>query len=195
MSLPTEKVQLRRSLLRARQSIPVDQWRHQSDRICHHLSDWPSFQQAQTVLAYFSFRQEPDLSPLFALPKRWGFPRCGDQEITWHQWSPPGADPTAAPPLPIGAHGIVEPHAEAPKLHSNEVDLILVPAVACDRQGYRLGYGGGYYDRMFSQPAWAGKPTVGILFHEAQLPQLPRDPWDKPLQAMCTEAGLVLSQN
>ena len=60
-----DKVDLRRILLKQRQSLSVTQWREKSDRICQHLQQSPVFTQAQTILAYFSFRQEPDLSPLF----------------------------------------------------------------------------------------------------------------------------------
>lgn len=197
------KTDLRRSLLTARQAIPPAQWRQNSDRLCSHLKTWAAFEQAQTVLAYFSFRQEPDLSPLFVLPKQWGFPRCVGKELTWHQWSPPGSPPESPLgsdlatiyPLQTGAYGIVEPHPDAPTLHPDAVDLILVPAVACDQQGYRLGYGGGFYDRLLSQPAWASKTTVGIIFQDAYLSRLPHDPWDQPLQAIGTEAGITVPQN
>ncbi len=88
-----------------------------------------------------------------------------------------------------GTYGILEPHFANQKLEPADVDLILVPAVACDRQGYRLGYGGGFYDRMLSAAEWAAKPTIGIVFEFAYLPQLPIDVWDKSLQAVCTETG------
>lgn len=143
------------------------------------------FAQSHTILAYFSIRQEPDLSPLFALPHRWGFPRCVGKTLSWHLWSP--ADPL---PLQTGQYGIREPHPEAVPLSSQEVDLILVPAVACDYRGYRLGYGGGFYDRLLSSPQWSSKPTIGITFEFARLPELPIDPWDQPLWGVCTEAGV-----
>ncbi len=177
----SEKSQLRRSLLKQRQSIPLEEWREKSDRLTFHLQSSPLLTQSRTILAYFSFRQEPDLSPLFTDSKhRWGFPRCVDKSLIWHTWEP-------GEPLSKGAYGIFEPQPDSPILEPNEVDAILVPAVACDRQGYRLGYGGGFYDRLLSSPHWASKPTVGIVFEFAYLPQLPVDPWDKPLHSICTE--------
>jgi 5-formyltetrahydrofolate cyclo-ligase len=184
------KVKLRQQLLKARKCLPVTEWRQKSDRIVTHIQASPLFTAAQTILAYFSFRQEPDLSPLFTdTLHRWGFPRCVGDSLNWHIWLPKDAQL-----LQRGVHGILEPHPTAPILEPAEVDLILVPAVACDYGGYRLGYGGGYYDRLLSLGEWALKPTIGIVFEYAYLPQLPIDLWDKPLQGVCTETGLRIRQ-
>lgn len=181
----TEKADLRRRLLKARQAIPAHQWRQKSDRICAHLQSWPTFQAARCVLAYWSFRNEPDLSPLITSQKYWGLPRCSGKEMIWHQWQ-------GHQFMRTGRFGISEPVPHAPQIHPDLVDLILVPAVACDVTGYRLGYGGGFYDRMFTQPQWRQKPTVAIVFEYARLPKLPRDVWDRPMQGICTEKGLFL---
>ncbi|PSB05416.1 5-formyltetrahydrofolate cyclo-ligase, partial [filamentous cyanobacterium CCP2] len=125
-------------------------------------------------------------SPLFTLPHRWGFPRCVDKTLTWHPWAP-----TESAPLETIRYNIPEPSSEAPHLEAHDVDLILVPAVACDRDGYRLGYGGGFYDRLLSSPEWADKPAIGIVFDFAFLPKLPSDPWDRPLSGVCTESAFV----
>lgn len=181
------KAQLRRSLLKARQSMTMDEWREKSDRICFHLQSSPLFAQSQTILAYFSFRQEPDLNSLFKdSQQQWGFPRCVDKSLSWHSWQP-------GEPLQTGNYGIFEPLSDSPTLQPDQVDLILVPAVACEVQGFRLGYGGGFYDRMLSLPQWETKPTIGIVFEFAYLPQLPVDNWDRQLHGVCTEIGLRIT--
>ncbi|TBR59345.1 5-formyltetrahydrofolate cyclo-ligase, partial [Westiellopsis prolifica IICB1] len=186
-----DKAKLRKSLLKQRQLMSVAEWKQKSDRICTNLLNSPQFTQAKTVLAYFSFRQEPDLTPLFGQdqdnnsPKIWGIPRCVGNYLSWYIW-------TLDDSVKIGAYGITEPEPEAPIIEPEQVDLILVPCVACDQQGYRLGYGGGYYDRLLATPEWANKSTIGIVFDFAYLPQLPVEPWDQPLDAVCTETKLVV---
>ena len=66
--------------------------------------------------------------------------------------------------------------------------LVIVPALAFDRSGYRLGYGGGYYDRMLAS---ASSPCVGLAFHDLLVESLPREEWDRPVSAVCTEEILL----
>jgi len=180
----TTKASLRRKFLQHRRAMASEVWQAASLQLCQQLQASPLFTQAQTVLTYASFRQEPDLSSLLNLDKTWGLPRCVGRDLIWHRYSP-----QASLPLQPGVFGIPEPHPDAPLLNVQQIDLILVPAVACDRQGYRLGYGGGFYDRLFSSSDWASKPAIGIVFDFAYVPQLSHDEWDCPLTAVCTEAG------
>ena len=176
------KSQLRQAILKERQSLSQSQWQEQSKRICDRLISSSLFTEAKTILAYFSFRQEPDLTSLFlfTLNKRYAFPRCVNKSLIWHLWQP-------GEKLQIGKYGIKEPAIEAAMIAPQSVDLILVPTVACDKQGYRLGYGGGFYDRLLSSPELFNVPTVGIVFNFAYVAQLPIDLWDIRLDYICTE--------
>jgi 5-formyltetrahydrofolate cyclo-ligase len=190
-STPSTKKTLRKRLLAQRQALTPEDWKSKSDAVCLHLAQSEWVQKAQTILVYWSDRQEPNLSNLWVhhFPhKRWGLPRCVEQRLVWHEWQP-----TKANQLQPGPYDILEPLSTLPVLEPSVVDLILVPAVGCDRQGFRLGYGGGFYDRLFSNPAWTNVPTIGIVFEFAYLAELTRDSWDYPLRAVCTEMGITLS--
>ncbi len=174
------KAQLRQKLGKKRQTLALERWQVDSHLITQQLLTCPLYQKAKTILAYFSVRQEPDLSSLFQDPKQWGFPRCVKKELIWHFWQ-------ANEPLNRNKYGILEPCDDSPLIKPEAVDLILVPAIACDRRGYRLGYGGGFYDRLLSSLPWKTIPSLGIIFDFAYFAQLPTDPWDFPLKGVCTE--------
>lgn len=183
------KTLLRRQLLQQRLALTAEIWEQQSEQICIQLQKCVQFQQAQTILTYCSHRQEPDLSYLFVdvasgvenpTNKQWGLPRCVGKDLFWHRWEP-------QQPLITGAYGILEPRADLPLLEAAEVDLMLVPSVGIDRSGYRLGYGGGYYDRLRANPLWRNVPTIGIVFDFGYVDALPIEPWDLPLDGVCTE--------
>ncbi|WP_242538594.1 5-formyltetrahydrofolate cyclo-ligase [Trinickia acidisoli] len=101
------------------------------------------------------------------------------QALQFHAWTPNTS-------MRVGHHRIPEPERAPPVLP----DLLLVPCVGFDDAGYRLGYGGGYYDRTLA--AWPGtdKPvTIGIAY-EACRATLPRELHDVPLDAIVTDDGL-----
>lgn len=180
----TGKNHLRRQILQHRQNLPVATWREASDRVCNHLQNSPLFNQARTILAYHSFRQEVDLGYLFThTHHHWGLPRCEGKSLYWHAWKPDLG-------LVTGAYGILEPDRASPLVEPENVDLILIPSVALDRRGYRLGYGGGYYDRMLADSVWDGVLKIGVVFDFAYVERLPVEHWDRPLDAVCTESGI-----
>ena len=176
-----DKSALRRKILQQRQSLSILEWQTKSHLICDRLEASALFQEAQTVLAYFSFRQEVDLSALFNSNKNWAFPSCVEKSLVWHLWQP-------GDELQVGRYGIKEPLSTATVISPSAADLILVPTVACDRFGYRLGYGGGFYDRLLSQ--YSTIANIGIVFDFAYLDRLPKDNWDVKLDSICSENSL-----
>ena len=182
------KPSLRKQFIARRKAISTQDLAAHSQAIANHIERCDWFQAAQTVYAYRSFRQEITLQWLYdrhPQSHRWGFPRCVGHEMVWHQWTG-----QADSDFSISALGIEEPQECWPTL--DIPDLILVPTVACDRRGYRLGYGGGYYDRMLEKLQGLEHRTIGIVMEDFLIDALPIEPWDQPLDAICTENGLCI---
>ena len=175
-----DKSILRQTILQQRQSLSTEQWQIKSRQICDRLKSLPLLQQAETIFAYFSFRQEPDLSPLFSMPKNWVFPRCVNKSLEWHLWQP-------KEPLALNRYGIPEPLNTSPKISPKKADLILVPTVAVSFKGYRLGYGGGFYDRLLSSPECSITPNISIVFNYGLIKSVPIESWDMKMNFVCTE--------
>ncbi len=174
------KAQLRKKILAQRKALSLTEWQIKNQKICDRILNFSLFQKATTILAYFSFRQEPDISYLFTQDKKWGFPICIKSSLEWHYWQ-------SGDPLKIGKYGIKQPLNQS-KITPQNVDLIIIPTVACDSLGYRLGYGAGYYDRLLDSTEWQNIPTLGIVFDFAYLTKLPADPWDIRLKYVCSES-------
>jgi 5-formyltetrahydrofolate cyclo-ligase len=88
-----------------------------------------------------------------------------------------------------GVWGIREPKPDA-GLHveNTTLDMIVAPCLACDDAGYRLGYGGGYFDALIESAPQA--VAIGAGFSLQRVPRVPREPWDRPLRAYVSEAGV-----
>jgi len=129
------------------------------------------------------------LEHALALGKRVYLPRVVGKGIL--HFSPFSAD-TA---LEKGPYGIAEPARSvhglaAPCFAKEEPDcLFVLPALAFDRSGVRLGYGGGYYDRFLS--SLGANVLLGLCFSFQFVPRLPCDKWDQRVHAICTEEALL----
>ncbi len=190
-----KKNTVRQQLLSHRQHLSKSLYQQSSHQLCQHLDNFlaehfdrtnPENTSDQIVLGYQPHRQEPDLSPLLQLHKyHWGLPRClPDRQLAWHQWQ-------WGEPLITNRDGLQEPPNTAPLVDMAINGVLLIPAIAIDQQGYRLGYGGGYFDRLLSKPKWSQVLTIGVVFDFAYLPSLPHEEWDQPLAVVCTESGIV----
>lgn len=93
--------------------------------------------------------------------------------------------------LKPGSYGIPEPGEECPVVHIEEIDLALVPCLACTREGKRLGQGGGYYDRYFGGSERTFTGTAWLLCREAMiLPEIPEEAHDWQGHGVISEAGV-----
>jgi 5-formyltetrahydrofolate cyclo-ligase len=84
------------------------------------------------------------------------------------------------------------PDVPAPEVLAPEaLGLLLVPALAIDQAGIRLGSGGGWYDRLRADPAWRAVPALAVLPAACVCAQLPRDKWDVPFAGWLDERGVT----
>ena len=134
---------------------------------------------------YWPLPGEPDLLPLLPALRRWTLALpCSDGQggLSYRPWD-------GMPMEGRDGCGIPAP-VDLPPLESHQLQLLLVPALALDEKGIRLGYGGGYYDRLRATPVWADLPAWVVL-PQACISHalLPRDPWDVPFSGWITEEG------
>ena len=149
--------------------------------ICEKLRVLPQWQRAKTVMGYAPMGDEPDIEPLLCVTRATALPR----------WTTGGYTPAQITNLQTdlcqGQFGVREPIPECPSMSWAEIDVILVPGLAFDGAGNRLGRGGGYYDRLLDCVRAAGPVTaVGVCF-EWQLQE------DVPVTSHDQQLDLVVS--
>ena len=181
------KAGIRREYSLRRKALDGTLRRQYDADICAAIRALPCFEETECVAAFISHGAEPDLSPLFK-GKRLFLPRFdagrGVYEIV-------AVNDLELDLLP-GKYNIPEPSPSLPAADPDFVAsrvLFLVPAVACDRQGHRLGRGGGYYDRLL---AGVKKAPVGVVY-SCQLSEqpLPGTAHDIPMGVIVTEREVI----
>ena len=185
-----EKSHLRARCLQVRSELGQAYRDRASEQICERIREWGAFPPSGIVFAYLPIRGEVDLRPLIATAPhlRWAIPRVVDspfQHLVFHEHDPQHLVPHR--------YGMLEPEAALPVVEPEHADLILVPGLAFTRLGFRLGYGGGYYDRLLAQPGHA--PALGACFQALLLEELPHELHDVPVDFLVTEMlGVIETQ-
>lgn len=173
---------LRRQLAQARAAMP-DSDRHESGRLIRdHILQLPEVAAAGTIAAYYSVGTEPDTRSLvFALWKRGSYVvlpvLLGDGDLDWASYEGPDS-------LAPGPRGLLQP--TEPVRGAGTVaraDVVLVPALAVDVSGNRLGRGGGSYDRVLARVG-PQVPVIALIYDAELLPAVPVMPHDQPVRAV-----------
>lgn len=184
-----DKKALRKELLQKRQALAPDERVQLNQRIWQHVIAMPEVQQAQTILLYFDFRGEVDSSGLISWGIEQGKTVCAPITVVEDRRLIP-MQVTSLQDIQVGAYNIREPiYAEERVVDVARIDAVILPGVGFDRQGGRLGYGGGYYDRFLPR---LREDTVKIaVAYELQiLEEVPMEPHDTLLDSVVTEQGV-----
>lgn len=148
------------------------------------------FRSARTVMLYVPLPGEVDIGPLLQAARDAG-KRVALPRVDWSLRSMAAATaPSTNEELQPGRYGVLEPPPQAPAIPVTELDLIVVPGVAFDADGFRLGRGAGFYDRFLGHPANMAR-RIGAAFDVQIFDRLPRDPWDIPVHAIATESRWI----
>jgi 5-formyltetrahydrofolate cyclo-ligase len=180
------KAALRRAVLLRRDALPGGERALLSARIVTTVLDLRTYQEADVVLAYASFGTELQTDELLrrvlADGKTLVLPRVERGGLGLYEVRDLAGD------LASGTWGIREPEPDrCPPADAGGVGFALIPGVAFDRRARRLGYGGGYYDRLLAGGLPEGTPLVSGAFEVQILDEVPTDPHDAPVDVVVTE--------
>jgi 5-formyltetrahydrofolate cyclo-ligase len=177
VELRSRKITLRRRLLTERAGMTEPERSHAGRLLRDAVLSLPEAQMAGTVAAYISVGTEPDTRGLvYALWKRGTYVLLplllSDNDLDWASYEGPDS-------LAPGPRGLLQP-TEPPRGSAavTSADLVIVPALAVDRGGLRLGRGGGSYDRALSRVSGA-IPTIALIYDGELLDEVPAGPRDQ----------------
>lgn len=173
------KAALREQLLQKRLAMPESEWRDKSQGLVDQILAWMKGRSFNHYILYRSFRREPSLETLAAIlpPEATYYPRIKGKAMNFY--STDGSFVT-------NRFGLEEPEAHPTRelLDVSTQALLIIPAVAYDHQCFRLGYGGGFFDRFLADSTLT---TLGVCFEAFLVKELPHELHDQPVQTVITE--------
>src|SRR5712691_381246 len=182
-ALARRKAALRARMQKLRVAISPEERAASAEYVMSRLFDLPALHMARTVLSFSSFGSEVPTEGIVRRLQDEGrrvlLPFVEGQDME-------AAEVPAGDPLVASDYGPMEP-TERTAVHPSEVDVLLVPALAFDRLGYRVGYGGGHYDRYLARLG-PRAVRIGIAFHAQLVPAVPHGVEDEPVDVVVTEA-------
>jgi 5-formyltetrahydrofolate cyclo-ligase len=174
------KTELRKHYRALRAAMSTEACRKASLAICERIRRLPVFEASATVAIFFPLDREVDLRELTKTGKRILYPRLLDQKAKTMEFAP--LDHAFVP----GVFGLMEPDGEAAR--KDDIDLILVPGLAFDQAGRRIGYGAGYYDLYLKDYRGA---IVGVAYEGQLAAFIPSASLDVSMHALVTDLRLI----
>lgn len=187
---PSSKALLRKQMRQQRQALDPAAQLAAAEAVALHITQLPHWSDASRIALYMACDGEIDTAPLIAgclsAGKNVFLPVIRSQNLlefaAWREGDT----------LVANRYGIPEPGPEAQRCTTAALDIIALPLVAWDQLGGRLGMGAGFYDRALA--GTRGSLLVGLAHSLQELPEVPRDDWDVPLDFVVTEVALHCCQ-
>lgn len=187
-----EKALLRARMRAVRGAMPAEDRSAAARAIAQRALELPELADVTATLLYGATPEEADPALLEAGLRARGvriaYPRVAPPRALALHW----VDDTST--LVPGAFGLREPAADAPPAALDDLSAIVVPAVAFDVLGYRLGFGGGYYDALLARCS-TFVPTIGVAFDEQIVERLPSEGHDRPVSVVVTPTRVIRPAN
>ena len=185
------KEMLRQQILMRRSVLTQQQVQDKTNQIMDRLWKMTVFNEAASVMLYLDIRNEVKTDKLIHSLLRKNrmvlipVTNASTRTLTVSRLVDPEKD------LERGHFGLLEPRSDSLRLVDPEtIDLILVPGLVFDRQGYRIGFGAGYYDRFLSSIK-PSVPLISLLYELQLVDQVPREPHDIPVHILVTEDRVI----
>lgn len=157
---------------------------------CRLALEYAPLASARAVLAFIPMRSEVDVEPLIEALLNRGVTVCAPRADWLSCRIEPVPITDLSRDLDLVERGVRQPRADLPAIDHRRLDVVLVPGVAFDEQGGRLGRGGGFYDRVLGDPARRAR-ALGIAFEAQVLERIPMEAHDRPVDALATPARLM----
>jgi 5-formyltetrahydrofolate cyclo-ligase len=188
-NIKLEKDSIRNSVANRRSALSDVEVKQKSLLISDNLYSLEVFKLSNSIALYSSIPNEVITESIFKeaiqTEKEVYFPRVNGSSLDFHRIHD-------LEQLKIGKFGVLEPQAHLFKADIKQIDLFVIPALAFDKSGSRLGYGKGYYDRALSNISQSKK--VGLSYSFQVLDSVPIDKDDRKVGIIVTEQGIVFSR-
>lgn len=188
-----QRDQLRKNIRQQRRSLKEHQQEQNAFLLAHSLTHHPLFLNAKRIACYLA--EDGEIDPVYIIEKAWRYKK----QVYLPVLPPTGKSLFFAPysknsKLKLNRFGIAEPDVH-PKywIRARQLNLVLLPLVAFDEKGNRLGMGGGFYDRSLAftthRKQWHSPHLIGLAHELQKVEHLPCESWDVPLNLIATEIG------
>ena len=181
----TQKLEMREKYLAVRDAIPQEQKDIYDKKIFDRLISSITYRHSTDILLYASINGEVNIWPIFEAAlkdgKKVAFPCCNDDNTMTFRYV------TDRSQMSERTFGILEPDPSCEACCTSNFSLLIVPGLVFDKNGYRIGYGKGFYDRYLS--SFAGV-SIGLVYSRLLLAEVPKGRFDRHVDVIISEKGV-----